>query len=65
MTKNIDKYLNASSVKLEDWEKVANASLKDKNIKDLEKILDENIHTKPLYTIEDIKEDYSLSSRRG
>ena len=65
MTKNIEEYLKAPSIKMEEWEKIADNSLKDKSIKDLEKILDDNIATKPLYTSEDIKDDYSLSSRRG
>ena len=65
MDKNIEEYLRAPSIKLEEWKKIADSSLKDKTIKDLEKLLDNNISTKPLYTETDIDDDFSLSSRRG
>ena len=65
MDKNIEEYLRAPSIRLDEWEKIADSSLKDKTIKDLEKILDNNISTKPLYTETDIDDDFSLSSRRG
>ena len=65
MDKNIEEYLRAPSIRLDEWEKIADSSLKDKTIKDLEKLLDNNISTKPLYTETDIDDDFSLSSRRG
>ncbi|MDC0071266.1 methylmalonyl-CoA mutase family protein [Rhodobiaceae bacterium] len=65
MDKNIEEYLRAPSIKLEEWKKIADSSLKDKTVKDLEKLLDNNISTKPLYTETDIDDDFSLSSRRG
>ena len=65
MSKNIEEYLKAPSINIDEWEKIADSSLKDKTIRDLEKLLDENISTKPLYTQTDVNDDYSLSSRRG
>ena len=65
MSKNIDEYLKAPSINIDEWEKIADSSLKDKTIRDLEKLLDENISTKPLYTQTDVDDDFSLSSRRG
>lgn len=65
MDKNIEEYLRAPSIRLEEWKKIADSSLKDKTVKDLEKLLDNNISTKPLYTETDINDDFSLSSRRG
>jgi len=65
MSKNIEEYLKAPSINIDEWEKIADSSLKDKTIRDLEKLLDENISTKPLYTQTDIDDDFSLSSRRG
>lgn len=65
MSKNIEEYLKAPSINIDEWEKIADSSLKDKTIRDLEKLLDENISTKPLYTQTDVDDDFSLSSRRG
>ena len=65
MDKNIEEYLRAPSIKLEEWKKIADSSLKDKTVKDLENLLDNNISTKPLYTETVIDDDFSLSSRRG
>ena len=65
MDKNIEEYLRAPSIRLEEWKKIADSSLKDKTVKDLEKLLDNNISTKALYTETDINDDFSLSSRRG
>ena len=65
MSKNIEEYLKAPSINIDVWEKIADSSLKDKTIRDLEKLLDENISTKPLYTQTDVDDDFSLSSRRG
>ena len=65
MSKNIEEYLKAPSINIDEWEKIADSSLKDKTIGDLEKLLDENISTKPLYTQTDVDDDFSLSSRRG
>ncbi len=65
MTKNITEYLSSPSIDLDEWKKIAEASLKDKTLEDLEKNIDQDIKTKPLYTSQDIDEDYSNSSRRG
>ena len=65
MSKNIKEYLKAPSINIDEWEKIADSSLKDKTIRDLEKLLDENISIKPLYTQTDVDDDFSLSSRRG
>ena len=65
MSKNIEEYLKAPSINIDEWEKIADSSLKDKTIRDLDKLLDENISTKPLYTQTDVDDDFSLSSRRG
>ena len=65
MSKNIEEYLKAPLINIDEWERIADSSLKDKTLRDLEKLLDENISTKPLYTQTDVDDDFSLSSRRG
>ena len=38
MDKNIEEYLRSPLIKLEKWKKIADSSLKDKTVKDLEKL---------------------------
>ena len=65
MAKNIEKYLIAEKADISEWEKIASAALKDQDLEDLNKEIDNGLSIKPLYTSKDEEEDYSYSLRRG
>ena len=64
MSKNIEEYLKAPSINIDEWDKIADSSLKDKTIRDLEKLVDENISTKHLYTQTDVDDDFSFCLKK-
>ena len=64
MDKNLQKYLLSSPSSLDEWKDIANKSLKDKSIEDLQKILDKDLKKQILYSDEDLpKSSLSLTSR--
>jgi len=65
MKNGYQKYLEAKSKNLDDWENIANQSLKEKTIDSLKKNFDGNLEKKILYTENDITLESNHSYARG
>tara|TARA_B100000674_G_scaffold138275_1_gene108028 strand:+ start:3516 stop:4859 length:1344 start_codon:yes stop_codon:yes gene_type:complete len=65
MKNDYQKYLETQSRDLNDWEDIANQSLKEKTIDSLKKKFDENLEKKILYTRNDINLEINNAYARG
>tara|TARA_B100000700_G_scaffold240466_1_gene267370 strand:+ start:698 stop:2041 length:1344 start_codon:yes stop_codon:yes gene_type:complete len=65
MKNDYQKYLETQSRDLNDWEDIANQSLKEKTIDSLKKKFDENLEKKILYTRSDINLEINHAYARG
>ena len=65
MKNNYQKYLETQSKNLNDWENIANKSLKEKTIDNLKKNFDGNLEKKILYTEDDVTLENNHAYARG
>ena len=65
MKNDYQKYLETQSKNLDDWENIANQSLKEKTIDSLKKEFDGNLEKKILYTENDITLESNHAYARG
>ena len=65
MEKNLEKYLISNVRSLDEWEDIANKSLKDISIEDLYKDYDKDIQKKILYTEDDVTLENNHAYARG
>ena len=65
MKNGYQKYLETQSKNLDDWENIANQSLKEKTIDSLKKEFDGNLEKKILYTKNDITLESNHAYARG
>ena len=65
MKNNYQKYLETQNKNLNDWENIANQSLKEKTIDNLKKNFDGNLEKKILYTEDDVNLENNHAYARG
>ena len=65
MKNNYQKYLETQNKNLNDWENIANQSLKEKTIDNLKKNFDGNLEKKILYTEDDVTLENNHAYARG